>query len=142
MKPIPAETRFFRFVAQDGDCWTWTGTTNRGYGHFRTLSGRLYAHRWSFEFFRGAIPEGLTIDHLCRNKACVNPDHLDPVPGRINTLRSEGITAALAKATRCVNGHEFTEANTIQRATGGRKCRTCANAIHARRRAQQRSAAA
>lgn len=67
----------------------------------------------------GEIPPGLTLDHLCRNKVCVNPDHLDPVPGRVNTLR------ARALITHCKQGHEFTEENTYVWTNGWRKCRVC-----------------
>ena len=140
MKPTAPEVRFFRFVAEDGECWRWTGTKNRGYGHFRTLDGRIYAHRWAYEFFVGPIPDGLTIDHLCRNRACVNPDHLEPVPMRVNVHRSEAVSVQFVGITECKYGHEFTEANTI-RVPKGRKCRACANRRTAAYRARKKAVA-
>lgn len=105
---VAAAIRFARQIEQQGDCWIWTGAlTRHGYAQFSDGHvHRTYAHRWSYEFHRAQIPEGLHIDHLCRNRACVNPWHLEPVTPEVNTLRGEGVTARLARRTdTCERGH-------------------------------------
>lgn len=86
--------RFASKLKAVGDCWEWIGTAARArpsapqYGRFSiSASANVLAHRWSYEYHRADIPEGLTLDHLCRNTLCVNPWHLEPVPARVNTLR-------------------------------------------------------
>ena len=86
---------------------------------------KYLAHRVAFEAYRHPIPEGLTIDHLCRVPACINPDHLEPVTLRINILRGVGPTAVHAAQTHCYQGHEFTNENTFRTKNGGRVCRMC-----------------
>ena len=107
-------------VLDDG-CWEWLGSTSTGYGCFR----RGYAHRYSYELHKGAIPDGLQIDHLCRNRLCVNPDHLEAVTVRVNVLRGVSRVAANARQSHCIRGHEFTPENTRRRANGSRACREC-----------------
>lgn len=112
-------------------CWPWTGFINHGgYGLFSEKVNRrkrmLRAHRAVYELMVGPIPEGLTLDHLCRNRRCVRPSHLEPVTRAENVLRGEGLGAANARKTRCHKGHELTEANTgIRTKTGWRSCLTC-----------------
>lgn len=111
------------------ECWPWTGAkSDKGYGKIK-LNGRrgpcVQAHRVVYEMFIGPIPEGLVLDHLCRNHGCVNPSHLEPVTDRVNILRGEGHAARHAQQTRCIHGHPFNEANTYRRPDGGRDCRTC-----------------
>lgn len=98
-------------------------------GYVWVSRGRL-AHRVAYEQARGPIPEGLELDHLCRNRACVNPDHLEPVTHRENLLRADTFAARHAAQTHCVNGHEFTPDNTYirTRPEGGRECRACRKA--------------
>lgn len=116
---VAPEVRFWTKVRLTPTCWLWTGHTNHGYGHFWHGTGMVYAHRWAYERLIGPVPEGLQLDHLCRNRACVRPDHLEPVTGRENTLRGEGITAVFARATHCRHGHPLT-------VTGARRrCLTC-----------------
>jgi hypothetical protein len=107
-------------------CWNWTGSINNS-GYARMNHG--YAHRILYELHRGPIPEGKTLDHLCRNRRCVNPGHLEVVSGHENTLRGMGVAGQNAKRTHCRKGHEFTPENTIWRERADRhpwrECRTC-----------------
>lgn len=104
-KRVPAEDRFWMQVVMVENCWEWIGTVNSGgYGSFN--DGRQFkAHRWSYARFKGPIPPSLTLDHLCRNRRCVNPDHLEPVTNRENILRGNGPTAENARKTHCKRGH-------------------------------------
>lgn len=118
-----------RFLAkvEKGDCWVWTGSrVPRGYGRLRLSSPRrmVYAHRWAYEWFIGPIPEGMEIDHLCRNPSCVNPDHLEAVTHRENVHRGEAGRNNRDK-THCPKGHRYDEENTAPRVGGGRRCRAC-----------------
>jgi len=82
------EERFWPKVDASGDCWVWVAYRDpNGYGSFYRDGGPTYAHRVAWELLVGSIPEGLVIDHLCKNPPCVNPDHLEPVPQRVNVLR-------------------------------------------------------
>ncbi|WP_406321032.1 HNH endonuclease signature motif containing protein [Streptomyces sp. NBC_00519] len=131
--------RFLAKVADgNGGCWDWTGHIKpNGYGQV-TIGGRkLNAHRFAYETLRAPIPDGLVIDHLCRNRRCVNPDHLEPVTHQTNVLRGIGPTARNAKATHCVRGHDFNAANTYIRPNGARQCRAC-HAAHSRARYSRR----
>jgi hypothetical protein len=131
--PEPFLSRFLAKVQPHGDCWIWTASLTRGYGTIQINGKYKYAHRLAFEWAGGAIPHGLQIDHLCRNRACVNPGHLEPVTSRENTLRGSGIPAENKRKTHCVNGHEFTPENTVSYVAGIRQCRECFR-IRSRRR--------
>ena len=82
------DERLDSFTKKDGGCWLWMGCLRNGYGVLMVSKKAEYAHRLSYERFRGSIPAGLDIDHLCRNRACVNPDHLEPVTRGENVRRS------------------------------------------------------
>lgn len=144
LRPTPA-ARFWGFVAEAaGDCWEWGGgQTENGYGQFTVRPGAspVRAHRFAYQELVGEIPDGLQLDHLCRNRLCVNPWHLDPVPGRVNTLRGEGISARNARKSACVHGHLFTPENTYLDSRGRRLCRMCRAQARAAFRARQSAAA-
>jgi len=115
-------------------CWLWPkGKHSGGYGLlYRSVkkgdkytASTTYVHRFAYENLVGPIPEGMTIDHLCRNRACCNPKHLEVVTNKENILRGLGAAAVHARQTHCVWGHEFTQDNTYVRANGGRQCNIC-----------------
>lgn len=119
-----------------GDCWEWQSSKKYGYGQVRVDSKLHLAHRLVYEALIGPIPEGLDIDHLCRNRACVNPLHMEPVTRRENLLRGEGVVAINAAKTHCLRGHPFEGDNLRinQRKYGiERACRECERMRVARR---------
>lgn len=122
-------------------CWEWRRFRRDGYGLFSPNRGRsVNAHRAVYEINVGPVPDGLVLDHLCRNRACCNPAHLDPVTQQINILRGEGLAADEARRTHCPSGHPYDEENTyvIPSRPNARYCRECARrhrAEHRRRRA-------
>ena len=113
-----------------GECWLWMGRLLRGYGRY----GGAPAHRVAYEMEVGPIPHGLELDHLCRNKACVNPEHLEPV------TRAENMRRRSAALTECTNGHPFTPENTYVTPSGWRSCRACNRAAAAAYRARRTAA--
>lgn len=125
-KPIPVfedHERFFKFIKVDDEpsgCWIYKGHTNGGYGVFyfkKTVAGKnvsFLAHRIAWSIFKGSFQKGLVIDHICMNKACVNPDHLREVTIQTNVLENSKALAVINKAkTHCQNGHAFTPENTL-----------------------------
>jgi hypothetical protein len=127
---LDAEKRFHSKIVIDKDtaCWLWTGTRNRnkgGYGKFHLQGKRVLAHRFSYELFKGIIPQGLTIDHLCKITHCVNPEHLEAVTMKENVLRGEGFAAQNAKKVFCLNGHLLEGDNLYLRPDGDRDCKAC-----------------
>ncbi len=108
-------------------CWVWgLGLQNCGYGNFRINKKTLLVHRIVYEAFYGKIKEGMDIDHLCRNRACANPLHLEEVTRRENIIRGIGICGKNAQKTHCKHGHSLEDAY-INRGGYGRQCRTCSS---------------
>src|SRR5882757_1653346 len=109
------------------DCWPWLGDVAIvGYGRFSLDSQRLYAHRIAYELIKGPIPAGLQIDHLCRNRVCCNPSHLEAVTQQENLRRGNGIAAIHAHKTHCPQGHPYSGENLkINKTNGGRICAEC-----------------
>lgn len=135
-KKRPAIERFNEKIKYlPNGCHEWTADSgNSGYGRFWVAgTQKALAHRWAYEYHVGPIPDGLVIDHLCRHKLCVNPEHLEAVTMSENVLRGEGPAKRSAmrfKATHCKNGHEYTPENTVYKGkkTVVRVCRTCQEA--------------
>lgn len=130
-------------IEEKTDCWLWVGAKQTdGYGCFGYEKKVHLAHRKIYQIIKGEIEKGLELDHLCKNRNCVNPDHLEPVTHKENILRGISPSAKNKIKTHCDNGHEFTENNTmrLKRKTGGeyRVCRVCArkakNACMARKK--------
>ena len=136
-----------------GQCWLWTAALNsRGYGSFANgKGGSMPAHRFAYELFVGPIPDGLTIDHLCRIRSCVRPTHLEAVTNLENVMRGESFSVFNSRKTHCLNGHPLTP-DAVYEGRRNRACRHCAidrskawytanhEAANARRRAEYRAA--
>lgn len=139
---VPVDQRFWPKVDQDGSlpadrpelgqCWLWTAATSRGgYGYFGlgTLAEGnrrvVPAHRVAYELTIGPIPESLELDHLCRNRRCVNPVHLEPVTRKENNRRGTSLPAENGRKTHCPNGHPYDLLNTHIGPDGKRYCRAC-----------------
>lgn len=143
------EQRFWRqVVITDSGCWQWTGNTvgpkAQPYGCFSTSQTpeikrvTKRAHIWSYEKYVGPIPNGLELDHLCRNTLCIHPLHLEPVTGQINKLRGTSFSAINAKKLSCPQGHPYNSENTYISKKGKRHCKLCSYfSVKARRENQK-----
>ena len=124
---MTASERFWAKVQKGEGCWIWTAGNSDGYGRFYFEGRVVPAHRWSYEDAIGPIPDGLVIDHLCRNHSCVNPAHMEPVTHVENVKRgiaADLIYARQAQQTHCKQGHELTEENVYWYGRR-RQCRVC-----------------
>lgn len=126
-------------VSEDG-CWLWSGSRQKnGYAVIQRGGSEnklLRAHRALYEITKGPIAEGLDLDHLCRVRHCVNPDHLEPVTRAENVARGARRTGYAAERTHCKHGHPWTPESTYWMPSGARKCRICK-----RSQSQKRTAA-
>lgn len=140
-----AEERFWARVVQGAsadDCWGWSGSLHHhGYASIVVDGKTAPAHRFSYELANGPVPAELHIDHLCRNRGCTNPAHLEAVTPRVNILRGTGTSAANIRKTHCPQGHEYTPENTyvLPSRPRARYCRACAADRRRERRARQRA---
>lgn len=129
LRGVPAIERLLSRCVEIDGCWVYQGPLDhKGYSRLRAEGGRkAFGHRVTWEFFFGPIPAGLTFDHLCRRKACVNPWHGDLVPSLVNSLRSPANIGALnAAKSHCPAGHPLSGDNLRFASNGrGRVCRTC-----------------
>jgi hypothetical protein len=126
-----------RLAPTPAGCIEWQGAISRtGYGIFSLVSGgkqvTVRVHRLVYELAKGPIPDGLVVDHLCRNPRCANIEHLEAVTVRENTVRGIGPTATNSRKTQCKNGHDFNTENTAVNTRGQRQCRICNRAAWAR----------
>lgn len=133
----PAEDRFWRKVRKTDECWEWDGAVgSHGYGTFWDGGAFVLAHRYSLQLV-GLLRADLHVDHLCRNKVCVRPDHLEMVTQRENNRRA---FAGKRYVTHCPQGHPYDDANTIVNRKGYRECRICARTRQRQRYHRERSA--
>jgi len=110
----------------ESGCFIWTGQEERGgYGMVWFEGKKRLVHRVVWQLERGAIEAGKSLDHLCRVRGCVNPNHLEPVDTRTNILRGSGRASVNSRKTMCQKGHPFTKENTYVTAKGERVCRIC-----------------
>lgn len=122
-------------------CIVWNGSFDEGgYGKISVDNKMRFTHRIAYELFAGEVPEGLVLDHLCRNRACFNPGHLEPVTSAENNLRGVGFMAVHARKTHCPKNHPYDESNTWIK-YGARRCKACKSEENRLYREKQKVAA-
>lgn len=113
----------------DTGCWEWQASLDKnGYGQFSINGGVKRSHAIAYELLKGPIPDGHEPDHTCRNRRCINPDHLEPVTHRINIHRGNSPMGINARKTHCTRGHPLSEENTWINKRGNRSCKQCSAA--------------
>lgn len=137
--PVSPVERFWMRIQRSAEtsCWQWVGANTgvKKYGRFSvTADVAVVAHRYAYELLVGPIPDGMVLDHLCRNHSCVNPAHLEPVTSSENLLRGQASAAVARRSGKCKNGHPFSHHD-------GRQwvCKTCVTEASRRYRARKRS---
>lgn len=125
-----------KVTVTDAGCWQWNKTSGDGYGRFNVAGKTRLAHRLTYQWLVGHVPDGLELDHLCRNRGCCNPAHLEPVTHRENVLRGMSPAATFAVTTHCPSGHEYTPENTYL-FRSMRYCVTCRDAHTAANKAKR-----
>jgi HNH endonuclease len=106
-----------RIIKDENGCWIWQGKVSPwGRAVFKVNAQTVYVHKWAYEYYRGPVPDGLVLDHLCKTPICVNPDHMEAVTVLENNRRAR---------THCFRGHPFDDKNTILKKDGKRLCRIC-----------------
>lgn len=123
----PALERYWGYVVKTDSCWNWTGDiTDSGYGRIHISNGQYYAHRIAYVISTGQTPtKGMVTDHLCRNRRCVNPEHLELVSITENVMRGQALSALNAKKTHCMRGHPLSGDNLYIAPKGYRSCKLC-----------------
>src|SRR5262245_17007433 len=135
MRLIECPIEAWPMTRQDDGCWVWKGSLSNGYGILTDVNGkRVRLHRFLWERLNGPVPDGFQLDHLCRVRNCLNPDHLEVVTCRENVLRGIGPAAVNARKVICIHGHPFAGPNLRINKRGDRACRTCVAAESKRRR--------
>lgn len=148
----PLERAMSRIAVLDSGCWLWLGCTNKGYARMNVGGKIVDLHRWMYQQANGPLPPQAQLDHTCHtndeecqggyecsHRRCVNPDHLEPVTARENSIRGRGAPGRKSRQVACVNGHAFDESNTYRAPDGTRHCRRCRADVEARRRAMRRA---
>lgn len=138
-KTVAERLEMYSIPEPNSGCTLFLGVLDKdGYPFIVFAGKRVRAHRIAYEVGVGPIPEGLTIDHLCKVRACINVAHLEPVTAVINAMRGNSVPAQRARMTACQHGHPFDEANTLVNKKGHRICRHCCRDKERRRRAAKR----
>lgn len=137
--PIKTIEKFAaRFVISNSGCWEWKAGMNiQGYGRFYDSPKVQAAHRFGYEIVKGKVPDNLQVDHLYRNRKCVNAAHLEAVTPRENTIRGNTLASLNSKKTECIHGHKYTPENTTVVRSNHLK-RACKECNRIRSRKQQR----
>jgi len=118
--------KFFSIIKKTKNCWTWVGPKMNGYGFYRDKNQRLYAHRVSYFYYIGELDKSLVVDHICNNRECVNPKHLQQITSVENTMRGNGPAAINKRKKNCQKGHPLSGKNLlIAGKRKGRVCRIC-----------------
>ena len=135
------EDRFWQSIIVVENCWEWAKKVSKqnGYAHMKVDGRDRLAHRWAYEHFRGPIPDGMQIDHLCRNRSCVNPEHMEVVSPYTNTARGFSPSVVTKQIGFCKRGHEMVGDNIGKRKDGRRWCKACVEWNHEKNRDHRRA---
>jgi hypothetical protein len=137
----PTKKLIHPIVDEVTGCHLWPGYTDeKGYGRLGRDGRGMSAHRYYWIQRHGEIPEGMHLDHLCRNPRCCNPDHLEIVTPGENTLRGNAPTIVANRENRCLRGHELTPENSYRKTDGFRQCRICLRVVNNRSYARRKAA--